>query len=120
MDSKTHNTILKLNKLTKENSVVWETSRTQPNSLAGTERLIGNTYITLVGVKRFRVYKFEERYYHDEEVFDWVPRFRLEFIDESGKGEWTFPDDHGTGDLYDSILYKISGADDFFDDFLKE
>ena len=120
MDSKSHNAVLKLNKLTKEDGIIWESSRVQPDSIAGTERLVGNPYIAKISDKKFRLYKYEERYYHDEDVYDWVPSYRLEFIDESGKGEWVFPDNLGIVDLYDSIQYKISGVDDFFDDFLKE
>jgi hypothetical protein len=119
MASKSAETILKLNKLTKDDEITWETSRFDPTSLTGTERMVGNAYTTVVNEKHLRLYKFEYRHYHDEDIFDYIPDFRLEFIDDRGKGEWIFPYDRAISDLYDTILYKVSGADDFFDSFLK-
>lgn len=119
MASKSIDTIIKLNKLTKDNEITWETSRFDPSSLNGTERINGNSYITEINGKHLRIYKYEYRHYHDEDVFDYIPDFRLEFIDERGKGEWVFPSDKAISDLYDTILYKVSGAENFFDTFLK-
>mgnify|MGYP006091468157 CR=1 FL=1 len=120
MESKYIKTVLKLNRLTKENELIWETSRFDPNSISGTERMVGNAFVTTANDKQIRLYKFEYRHYTDEDEFFWAPDFRLEFIDSRGNGSWQFPDDRTITDLYETVTYKTSGAEEFVDGFLDE
>ncbi|WP_047547414.1 hypothetical protein [Psychroserpens sp. Hel_I_66] len=120
MTSKVSRTVLKLNDLTKADEIKWKLWTIPIDSLSGMERLIGNPYVTVVSDKKFRIYKYEFRHYTDEDNWDWVPRCRLEFIDENGKGGWQFPDDERIVDLMETVLFKVSGASDFFDNFLAD
>ncbi len=120
MESKYIKTVLKLNRLTKENELVWNTARFEPNSISGTERIVGNSFITTANKKQLRLYKFESRHYTDEDEFYWVPDYRLEIIDDRGNGGWQFPEHRAIMDLYDSVIYKISGTEEFVDGFLDE
>jgi len=113
-------TILKLNDLTKNSEITWKTWEHSVNSLTGLERILGTAYIGKVDEKYFRIYKYESRHYYDEDVFEWVPHFRLEFIDGHGNQQWEFPEHNAVSDLYESIQFRISGASDFFDKFLEE
>lgn len=120
INTKASNTILKLNEQTKDDEIIWSIWRSSLDSISGMERLVGNPYKTEVKNKIFRIYKLEERHYTDEEEYEWVPSFRLEFVDNNGKGGWQFPADSRIVDLYETVLFKTSGASDFFDDFLTE
>ncbi|MBF8151564.1 hypothetical protein ITJ86_16805 [Winogradskyella sp. F6397] len=119
MSSQAFKTILKINDLTKEGEVKWNTWSFSIDSLTGLERLIGTAYVTKVKEKHFRCYQYESRHYYDEDQFDWVPHYRLEFVDGNGKLEWQFPEESAIEDLYESIQFKISGASDFFSSFLE-
>lgn len=113
-------TILKMNDLTKAGDLKWSTWRIPIDSLTGLERLLGNAYMSTVKGKDIRIYKYESRHYYDEEQFDWVPHYRLEFIDNNGKASWEFPEELALADLYESIQYRQSGASEFFTDFLAD
>lgn len=120
MSSQALQTILKLNDKTKENEIKWTSWTFTIDSLTGLEKLIGNAYFTKVNDKRLRCYQYESRHYYDEEQFDWVPHYRLEFVDGNGKMEWQFPEESVIADLYESIQFKVSGASDFFTSFLED
>ncbi|MEW7279717.1 hypothetical protein ABW636_14080 [Aquimarina sp. 2201CG1-2-11] len=120
MSGQSLKTILKLNDLTKSGDIEWSTWRTTIDSLTGLERLLGNSYVSKVKEKNIRIYKYESRHYYDEEEFDWVTHYRLEFIDDTGKASWEFPEELALADLYGSIQYRQSGASEFFEDFLAD
>lgn len=120
MSEKASKTVLKLNNLTKTDEIKWRLWDLSTDSISGMERLTGNPYVTMVSDKRFRIYRYEIRHYTDEDTWDWVPRCRLEFIDENGKGLWQFPNDDRIVDLMETVLFKTSGASDFFDSFLAD
>jgi hypothetical protein len=120
MSSQALQTILKLNDKTKENEIKWTSWTFTIDSLTGLEKLIGTAYIAKVKDKHLRCYQYESRHYYDEEQFDWVPHYRLEFVDGNGKLEWQFPEEGVIADLYESIQFKISGASDFFSSFLED
>ena len=73
--------ILKLNRETKEDIIKWEKNRTKPSSLAGSEILVENVYTTKVLERHLRLYRFQAKYFYDEESFEWTDSYRLEFID---------------------------------------
>ena len=112
--------ILKLNRDTKEDKVIWEVSHGSPSSLGGVEKLLDNSYITKIGNRKIRLYKYEGKYYIDEDQFDWIEYYRLEFVDFYDKSEWEFPRDRALEDLYDTVRYKTSKVEDFFKDYLTE
>ncbi|MFX0557131.1 hypothetical protein ACOCEA_10040 [Maribacter sp. CXY002] len=120
MSAQAQKTILKLNQMTKDDEIIWSVWKTKINSLEGLERLLGNAYFSEVNTKELRIYKYEARHYYDEDAFDWVSHFRLEFIDKNGNTTWQFPEEYVLPDLYESIQYKLSGASEFFGDFLDE
>lgn len=112
--------ILKLNRDTKEDKVIWEVSHVSPSSLGGTEKLLDNTYVAKIGIKKIRLYKYEGKYFIDEGQYEWIEYYRLEFIDFYDKSEWEFPRDRAVEDLYDTVRYKTSKVEDFFKDYLGE
>jgi len=120
MESKYIKAILKLNRLTKENKIEWTSIRFDPDSISGEERLVGSAYITNANDKVLRLYKYEYKYYVDEDDFHWIADYRLEFIDKTSKGGWKFPSDRTLEQLYDTVLYKTSGADEFVNNFLAD
>jgi hypothetical protein len=112
--------VTKLNRETKEGKIKWEVNRSKPSSLSGTEILVENVYTAQVLNKKFRLYKYQSKYFRDEESYEWTESFRLEFIDDWGNSEWTFPDDRSVYDLYSSVRYKTSNIEKFVDDFLTD
>jgi len=112
--------ILKLNRDTKEDKITWEVKHGSPLSLGGTEKLIDNSYVTIVGGRKIRLYKYETKFYYDEGLYEWSEAYRLEFIDFYDKAEWEFPRDNSILDLYDTVRYKTSKVEDFFKDYLTE
>lgn len=115
------NTIIKLNRLTKEDTVKWNISKIEPSSISGTEELNGLVYTATVLGRNFRLYKYLYRYYYDEDSYNWLEGYRLEFIDSNGNSEWAFPEnDQTVEDLYDSVRFKTSKVDEFMDDFLDD
>jgi len=120
LSSKASRTVLKLNDLTKSGELVWKSWPYPTDSLTGMEKITGNPYIASISEKRFRIYKYQVRNYTDEDTWDWLPRIRLEFVDENGNGGWQFPADDRIVDLMETILFKTSGASEFFDDFLDD
>ena len=121
MNEKHKNKIIsKLNRETKEDIIKWEKNRTKPSSLAGSEILVENVYTTKVLERHLRLYRFQAKYFYDEESFEWTDSYRLEFIDIWGNSEWTFPEDRAIFDLYETVRYKTSNIDGFIDTFLTE
>lgn len=112
--------IIKINRDTKEDKIKWEVTHTTPTSLSGTEKLIDNVYVAKVSTKKVRLYKYEYKYFYDEEAFLWLEGYRFEFIDFNDKSEWEFPRDNSIEDLYDSVRYKTSKVEDFFKDYLSD
>ena len=119
LSSKASRTVLKLNNLTKSGELVWKGWLYPIDSLSVVEEIGGNAFIASVLEKRFRIYKYTVRHYNaDDDTWDRFPRIRLEFIDEKAKGGWEFPADDRIVDLMETILFKTSGASEFFDGFL--
>ena len=118
LSNKASRTVLKLNDMTKSGDLVWKNWPYPIDSLSGMEKITGNAYVASVSGKQFRIYKYQVRNYTDEDTWDWLPRIRLEFIDENGNGGWQFPADGRIVDLMETVLFKTSGASDFFDVFL--
>lgn len=112
--------ILKLNRDTKEDKIEWKVTHNRPSSLAGMEVLKDNIYVAKVSTKRIRLYKYEYKYFYEEDAFVWSESYRLEFVDALGNSEWEFPNDNAIDDLYDSVRYKTSNVEDFFKDYLAE
>ena len=116
----TQKAIIKFNRDTKEDKIKWEAVQGDPSSLGGTERLKGNVFKTRVLDKKIRLYRFEFRYYYEEELWQWQEGLRLEFIDGNNNTEWEFPADRTIQDLYDTVSYKTAKAEDFFSAYLND
>lgn len=112
--------ITKLNRETKEGKLKWETIRNKPSSLSGSEVLIDNVYVCQVLEKKLRLYKYQSKYFIDEERYEWTDSYRLEFMDVYGNSEWTFPEDRGIYELYESVRFKASNIEKFMGDYLTD
>jgi hypothetical protein len=112
--------ISKLNRETKEKKIEWQKSTSPIKSLIGSETIIDFVYTTNVVDKMVRLFKFKEKHYYDEDIYDWVENYRLEFIDISGNSIYTLPDDRSIPDLYETVRFKTSGIESFFDSYLSD
>lgn len=110
--------ISKLNRETKEDIIKWEISNTRINSLVGSETIIGNIYIVKILNKNIRLFKYKEKHFYDEDIFDWIEGYKLEFIDNSGNSQFTFAHDRAIYDLYETVQYKTSEIEDFLSNYL--
>jgi len=110
--------VAKLNRDTKENKIKWRVSPSGALSLAGTETVLDNAYICKVLDKYIRLFRLKAKFYYDEGAYEWVENYRLEFVDVTGKSEWTFPDSTAIYDLYETVRYKTSNVEDFFNKFI--
>jgi hypothetical protein len=110
----------KLNRETKENKIEWQKSTSPVKSLIGSETIIDFVYTANVVDKIIRLFKFKEKHYYDEDVYDWAENYRLEFIDITGNSIYTLPDDRSIPDLYETVRYKTSGIETFFDNYLSD
>jgi len=110
----------KLNRETKENKVLWEIKNSSPSSLANDERILNNThYLAKIDNKQgVRLYKFQSKYYTDEDTYSWSDNLRLEFIDSFSNSTWEFPNDAATLSLYETVRYKTAGVESFLDSYL--
>lgn len=82
-------TILRLNKLTKENEVVWEEYTN--------ELIDSGAFITTIKKRRFLCYKQELSY--------WEQSIKLNLIDDDDNVLEEFVDISALNDLYDTILH---------------
>jgi hypothetical protein len=112
--------ITKLNRDSKEGTIKWEINRNKPSSLSGSEFLLDNVYVCSVLDKNLRLYKYQAKHYFDEDTYEWLDHYRLEFIDKWGASEWTFPDDEATYHLYETVRFKTSDVEGFIDKFLSD
>ncbi len=110
--------ITKLNRETKEGIVKWDTIRNKPSSLSGSEVLVDNVYVCKILDKRLRLYKYQSKYFLDEDRFEWNDGYRLEFMDSYGNSEWAFSEDRAIYDLYQSVRFKASDIEKFMGDYL--
>lgn len=111
--------IVKLNKLTQEGELKWETKNYEIQ-LGSTEELLNKVYQTKLKNKEIRIFRYRYKYYTDEHVYHWASDCRLEFIDSDGTPEWTFPEESTIYDLYDSVRYQTAQIDNFLDNFLTD
>lgn len=116
----TRKIIIKLNRDTKEDKIKWTVNREKPSSLSGSEILSDNVYVCKVLDKNFRLFRYQSKYYHDEDAYEWTDSYRLEFFDTWGNAEWAFPDDRAIYDLYETVRFKTSNIEGFMDKFLTE
>ncbi|RFZ95180.1 hypothetical protein D0C36_06535 [Mucilaginibacter conchicola] len=117
-NSKAYKIVAKFNRDTKEGKIVWSITREKPSSLSGSENLIDDVFVTQVLEKKLRLYRFQYKSYYDEDIYEWVDKYRLEFVGIWGNSEWTFPYEMPIFDLYESVRYKVSNIDKFMEDFL--
>jgi hypothetical protein len=112
--------INRINRETKEGLIKWEEGRSTPQSLMGTESFIGKVYVCKILDKYLQIYKFQSKYFFDEGVFEWIENYRLEFIDMFGKPEWAFPENRATYDLYETVRYKSTDVEGFFEKYFED
>lgn len=64
------------------------------------------------------VYKYQWKYFHDEENYEWTESVRIELIQANGMNTWTIPMDGSAKLLLDMIQYKQADVDDLLGDLL--
>ncbi len=112
--------ISKLNRDTKEDIIKWKFNDERINSIVGTEIVLNNSYVVKILNKILRIYKFKEKIYYDEDAYNWTENYKLEFIDNYGNSEFTFPEDRAIYDLYETVQYKTSGIENFLTEYLTD
>ncbi|KPA11391.1 hypothetical protein MHK_008414 [Candidatus Magnetomorum sp. HK-1] len=108
--------LIVLNKGTVDETIKWKTvTLNNAPGLEGYEELNGNVYCCKHKGKRLCIYKYDTRYYVDEDA--WYPSSstRLLFINDDYAAEWCFPENRMINDLYSSVSYQIAQVDSFFD-----
>lgn len=113
-------TITKLNRLTKDDKIIWSNFNSKPTSLIGGEELNGVIYYAKVLDKSFIIYRYKYVSYNYDGDASWASDFRLDFINNQNITEWSFPSDVALSDLYETIQFKLSKAEKFFDEFLDD
>ncbi len=121
MDSvKTTKAIAKINRETKDGKIIWEIDRRASPSLRGDEVLLDNVYVGKITDRMFRLYRYQTKYFVDEDIFHWVDRYRLEIIDVRGNSLWELFDNQAVADLYNTVQFKTADVEGFYKDFLAD
>lgn len=112
--------IAKFNRETKEGKLYWQISWAQPVLLNNGEVVIDHIYYANIEDKTLRLFKYSVKDFLDEERYEWTTSIRLEFIDSNWKSVWAFQEIAILRDLYETVRYKTSGVEAFFDKYLGE
>lgn len=112
--------IVKINRETKEDKISWNKVNLKPTSLSNAEVVSGFVYESRVLNKDVILYKYQYKYYTDEDEFHWVDGYRLDFVDGRNISEWTFPYNNATEDLYETVQFKQANVSDFLTEYLDE
>jgi hypothetical protein len=111
--------VSKLTKETQEGKIKWEIIGSPPTSLSQSERLIDYPYKATVREKVFRIFKYESKYFIDDERYEWTQGVRLEMLHHnSDRSSYTFPEVVNLRGLYDEIRRQVAGIDNFLDNYL--
>ena len=111
--------IVKLIRETKEGIIIWSPKDISVQ-LAGGAELVDKIYTTIYKDKYFRLFKYRNRHYTDENVYGWDENIRLEVSDLDFKPEWAFPEEQAVYDLYDTVRFQVAGVSQLLNDILDE
>lgn len=110
----------KLIQLTREGQLDWEPDRQIASQRGHDCEVIGVPYVAETGGKRIAVYEYHVPQW--DEVGHVVPctgsNVRIEFVDETGAAEWSWPSPKGRYELLEEIRYRQSEAEQFLNTFL--
>jgi hypothetical protein len=114
-ENKITKVLSQINRDTKEGKITWQQPDKRPKlGLSSNEELVGKIYETEFNNRGLRLYKINERIQTDEYEFNWVPSFKLEILDEYDNVDWEFPYHRGIIDLFESVRFKVSDVESFF------
>lgn len=115
LEDKLEGLVIFLSQLTSEDKIKWR-PYTSTFTLPGTQEFVGKIYITTYKDQSFVLYQYRERHYFDEESFTWSPGIKLEMFDvPDNTVKFTLPIGQAVHDLYDEVIAKASGIEDFID-----
>lgn len=104
-----------INKLTKEGAITWEIVHNPSRlSLNGDESLNGFVYDATFNNQKLRLFKYNHKFYTDYDEYATTSSTRLSFIDNQRNSLWDFPEDRAIDDLYQTVRFKTSRIEDFF------
>jgi hypothetical protein len=113
--------VSKLNRLTQEEKLNWE-SREAPKALTtATDDRIVNFYGATYKKRNLGIY--EERYQSYDPEFDrpyWAGRLVLALFSDDWRKEWEFPHAPGISELFQSVQYQVADIGGTMNDFLKD
>jgi len=105
-----------INKLTKQGELIWKINRNPINvSLSGDEKLNGYTYETIYNDQNLRLFKFNSTFYSEYDTWEVSSHHRLSFTESNGTSLWDFPLGREVDDLYETVRFKTSNVESFFD-----
>ncbi len=113
--------VSKLNRLTQEGKLIWE-SRDVPKALTiATDDMIVSFYGATYKGRNLGIY--DERYESYNSDFDrcfWSTRLVLAFFSKEWRKEWEFPQTPGVGELFQSVQYQVADIGGTISDFLED
>ncbi|MES2689545.1 MAG: hypothetical protein V4658_04035 [Bacteroidota bacterium] len=105
---------------TRDGTMTWDSVSKVPYSLSPSEQIKENSYVASSQGRKIRFYKYFANEITPDGVTILTPHYRLEILSsETDKVQYSFPEYSALGDLHDSITYKTSRMDDFFENLLK-
>ncbi len=112
--------ILKLNKETASGSLIWDVCRRSPTIMNAKDVLAGPAFEVSIAERSFRLFKIQRRMSGYEEEWEWQDGFILEVFTTSTGVPWVIENHSALADLYTTVQFQASNAQEFLDDFLKE
>jgi hypothetical protein len=117
---KTSKAVTKILRQTQEGEITWEIDQREQLIVVANETIISNIYITKILDKHLRIYKYyyqgKDEFYRDINV----EGIKLQFTNEYGYPEWSFPYSNAVNDLYEIIVFKMCDVEKFLDTWLKQ
>ncbi|HZF49154.1 MAG TPA: hypothetical protein VE093_10925 [Polyangiaceae bacterium] len=85
------------------------------------DNIEGQAYFTELGDKHIAVYEYKYRTIDDFDQPTWTSAVAVEFVTGDGRIEWRWPvSGPALFSLIEAIRFKTSGAEKFFEGFLKD
>lgn len=67
-----------------------------------------------------RIYKYEYKYYIDEEAWVWENEIAIDLIDDEDRILFSFPLLKSRNELFSVVTSQVSGVNDLMQEFLEE
>ena len=107
--------VAKLLQLTQEGAIKWQAGEPPTELLRAKERT-SVVYTTSYLGQHLRIYEYENKYWMDEDRFEWSGSVRLEFTDPSGRANFEIPGGGvGQWDLLRAVQHQTSNVDAFLE-----